>query len=290
MTKKFNINCPICNSNKAVQILKENKFDIYKCLSCDLQFVWPQPNKEALKRTYSKKYFHGNVLTPKGYEDYHQLNHELIKEAKKKIKFIEKYSVEKNLLDIGCGTGIFLEEARRRGYKISGNEISSYALKSLKQKNITCFPGAVESGILPKERFDIITAWDVIEHIPKIKRAFKEVVGSLKEGGYLFLTTPDTQTIDSLLMGRLWYNYKKAPEHVLFLNRKSIAKLSKTSNLKLISVTQWGFYRNLSFLIKRLPLPSFISRSLLSLLKLLKLSNLTFFFPFTDFLVVAKKN
>ncbi|KKR88423.1 MAG: Methyltransferase type 12 [Candidatus Wolfebacteria bacterium GW2011_GWB1_41_12] len=290
MTKKFNINCPICNSNKAVRILKENKFNIYKCLSCDLQFVWPQPDKEALKKTYSKKYFHGNILTPKGYEDYHQLNHELIREAKKKIKFIEKYPVGKNLLDIGCGTGIFLEEARRRGYKINGNEISSYTIKALKQKNISCFPGAVEGGILPKKRFDIVTAWDVIEHIPKIKMAFKEIVGSLKESGYLFLTTPDTQSIDSFLMGKSWYNYKKAPEHVLFLNRKSVTELFKASNLKLISVTQWGFYRNLNFLIKRLPLPRSISNPLLSILKLLRLSDLTFFFPFTDFLVVAKKN
>jgi 2-polyprenyl-3-methyl-5-hydroxy-6-metoxy-1,4-benzoquinol methylase len=283
------ISCPICNYGKTEKIIRQKQFDIIKCLNCGLQFVWPQPKRERLKEIYAKKYFIGNTNTPKGYADYGQLEDELSKEAKKRIALINKYCRRKNLLDIGCSTGIFLEEAKRQGYKVTGNEISPYALKILKQKQIACFPGAVEDGVLPKGCFDIVTAWDVIEHVSEINKTVKEIENSLKDRGYLFLTTPDTQSLDSILMGKYWYNYQKAPEHLLFLNRKAISKLFENSKLKIISIKPWGFYRSLSFLIERLRLPPAISKMLQFIAKFLRMSDLIIFFPFTDFMVIAQK-
>jgi 2-polyprenyl-3-methyl-5-hydroxy-6-metoxy-1,4-benzoquinol methylase len=281
--------CPICGYKKSRTIIKQKKFSIVECLSCNLRFVWPQPEKKKLIKVYAEKYFFGNTHTPKGYANYAQLEQELLKEAKKRLGLIKEYSHQKNLLDIGCSTGVFLEEAKKQGYRVAGNEISPYALKKLKQKKIVCFSGAVENGVLPKGRFDIITAWDVIEHISEIKKTVKEIENSLKTGGYLFITTPNAQSLDSLLTGKSWYNYQKAPEHLLFLNKKSVSKLFENSKLKVVSIKPWGFYRNLSFFIGRLQMPSLIANSLLFILNFLQLSNSIVFFPFTDFMIIARK-
>lgn len=136
----------------------------------------------------NKKKFYGRYN-----EDYYQ---ERIKYYSKKhmIKYI-KYFLKKNeikWLDIGCGLGYFVKEAVEEGVDCYGIDISEYAVKNAIIKDRIKL-GSITNIPFGDETFDVVSAFDVIEHIhPKdTEKAFSEIYRVLKKGGYLIMTTPN---------------------------------------------------------------------------------------------------
>ena len=110
------------------------------------------------------------------------------KEIFKRLEFIEQQGVLAGgkLLEVGCATGDFLRHAKET-YEVWGNDISSFAVDEAKKKNedisdrITS--GLIEAQNYPKESFDVIVMWDVIEHLYDPVDAFKNLLDALKPGG-----------------------------------------------------------------------------------------------------------
>jgi len=283
------MSCPICKNRNINQKIQQASFTIYQCSNCSFEFL-DLKNKSAIKKIYNKNYFHGKLSGVKGYTDYNLLEKDLIRESLAKLTIIKKHSDFKSLLDLGAGTGVFLTEAKKQGYNIFGNDISSYAVKKLRAKKIKAYLGSIENNILPKAEFDIVTAWDVLEHIPNLTKALNSIHNSLKPGGLLFITTPDTGSIDARLLGKNWYGYKKIPEHICFFNKRSLSLLLSSSNFEVISYEKWGFYRSLDFILEKLQNYSNFFKIVRNFIHLTPIKNFSFFFPFTDSLIVAKKN
>lgn len=281
--------CPLCSSTNVQHRLKIDNFKIVKCLNCSLEFIFPLPSDEQTRKIYGKEYFFGKLKGTQGYKNYDDMEKVLMKEAHKKLEVIELFTKERNLLDVGAGTGIFLEAARAKGFQVAGNDISEYSKQKLKEKDIKCFFGSLDNGILPKNQFDIVTAWDVIEHIPNPNKAIKTIFSSLRQGGYLFITTPDTESIDARILGSSWYGYTKIPEHVTFYSRKSLKQLLEGNGFRLIEKKFWGFERDFGFLLKKLTFYHPVFRNLSSVLKFVHLDRLSLFFPLTDCMVIAQK-
>lgn len=282
--------CPVCQDSKISKKITFNRYNLLLCQNCTFEFISPPKSKDKDLHIYNEGYFHGELSGAKGYADYSKLQDQLIKEAIKKINYIQRYTTKKKLLDLGAGTGIFLKEARNRGYQVAGNDISTYAIKHLKQNKIKSFSGSIEKKVLPKQEFDIITAWDVLEHLYKPIEAIQNINSALNAGGFLFLTTPDTKSIDARLLGKNWYGYKKIPEHVSFFNSSSITRLLTDANFEVIEVRPWGFYRNLDFIFNKIQIYSSIFLLLERILtSFTRLKNMTFFIPLTDSIIVAKK-
>lgn len=282
---KFPI-CPVCKSPKTRLKLKLQSHKLYHCQTCTFEFL-PKPKK--IKPIYTIGYFKGQLEGAQGYKDYNSLEVQLIKESAKKLEYIKNITSRNKLLDLGCGTGTFLQMAKSKGFKITGNDISHYAINHLKKNKIPSIKGSIESNILPKNSFDIITGWDVIEHLHNPAAAIKHIHTSLRPDGYLFLTTPDTDRFDARLMGKYWYGYKKIPEHVGFFNSFSMTKLLEDSNFKVINIKPWGFYRDLNFIMEKLQdySPFFIWMN--KLISFTGIQKLSFFIPLTDSIIVAQK-
>jgi 2-polyprenyl-3-methyl-5-hydroxy-6-metoxy-1,4-benzoquinol methylase len=286
---KVKIQCPVCSKTEVKEFLRYQSNNVYTCFSCGVKFVFPPPKARQLKRYYRKGYFEGDKGGACGYKDYVSLESNLKTEAVLKLRLIQKMIKSGNLLDIGAGTGVFVEEARKKGFSVSANDISSFVTEALKERKIKCFLGPVNKKILPKGTFDIITAWDVVEHVFKINEMVEAMNWTLRRGGFLFLTTPDTESLDAKIMGKKWYGYKKIPEHLLFFNRKSITNLLERWNFEVIKIKRWGFYRDLNFMVEKLAGydKSFSFGG--KLLRSFSLGEASLFWPFADFLVVAKK-
>lgn len=283
--------CPFCKNFQAKPVFKTGKYSLISCTSCDLVYLMPMPTKAQIASLYGEEYFNNEMDHAIGYANYNHMEGVLKKEAAKKIEFIKGATNKKKLLDIGCGLGTFLRVAKSKGFDVCGNDISTYAQKYVKSHLKTeFFLGQLTKISLPKESFDIVTAWDVFEHIPEVNRAFSAVNICLKPGGYLFLTTPNIKSWDSKFFGKHWYGYKKIPEHLIFFSPQSIAKILNANGFKVIKTETWGFERDLNFLTKKasIYLPS-IDRILLPLLKLLHLENLSIYLPITDMMVIARK-
>ncbi len=101
-----------------------------------------------------------------------------------------------SLLDIGCSTGVFLSEARRRGWtQLTGNELSPSAA-AVTRKLVGCdvWEDPIEQVPLPPESFTAVTVWEVIEHVPDPRGFVRRILELLKPGGYLAITTPNWES------------------------------------------------------------------------------------------------
>lgn len=284
--------CPFCKNLKSKVIFKNRKYTLVSCAVCFLAYLAPMPTPTQIRKIYQQDYFKNNKDLAGGYGDYQQMEKVLAKESKRKIKFIKKYTDKNKLLDIGCGLGTFLKIAKSTGFNIAGNDISSYAQRVVKNElKVPFYPGEVFKASLPKESFDIVTAWDVFEHIPQVNETFQSVAKTLRPGGFLFLTTPNIKSWDSKVLGKYWYGYKKIPEHLIFFSPESIKKLLKANGFNVIAVKTWGFERDLEFLSQKISLyiPWF-KKFAGPLINLLAFGDKSIYLPVTDMIVVAQKS
>lgn len=283
--------CPFCKNPKAEVLLKNKKYTLVSCTNCSLAYLTPMPTSGQIKKIYQQDYFKNDKDLAGGYGDYRGMEKVLKKESQRRIKFIKTFTNKNKLLDLGCGLGTFLKVARETGFIVSGNDISSHAQKVVKDGlKIPFYQGEVSKANLPKESFDIVTAWDVFEHILQVNETFQSVARSIKPGGFLFLTTPNIKSWDSQILGKHWYGYKKIPEHLIFFSPQSIRKILEANSFNIIATKTWGFERDLQFLSQKISLylPNFqkIADPLLSLLSLREKS---IYLPVTDMIVVAQK-
>lgn len=135
---------------------------------------------------------------------------------------------EKRVLDIGCNTGILLDYARSKGCYTFGIEPSLASLEVLRNKGHIAFP-SIENMT---EKYDVITAFDLIEHLYDLPKFLNHTWEHLADEGVVILLTGDIQSLTARLSKEHWW-YLKAPEHIVF---PSIKYLNSIPGFKLVSV------------------------------------------------------
>ncbi|MFC1841412.1 methyltransferase domain-containing protein [Thermodesulfobacteriota bacterium] len=120
----LNIVCPICGHGDNIYYqIQKNAFYIYRCDSCYLLFVHPQPSNDELFRIYDHNYFmRGNKYLR---NDETESNKQNLNNDKQKLNIIKKYMKNGHILDVGCAMGDFLNYARQEGFEVTGVEISA---------------------------------------------------------------------------------------------------------------------------------------------------------------------
>lgn len=284
------IPCNSCNANNYKIIHKGGSYNVVTCSECGLYYLNPRPNSKSIKSFYQKEYYHGG-LNSTGYSNYSILQTDLELEAKKRLTVIKQYVNKGKLIDIGCGYGHFLNEAKQAGFQVMGLDISEEAIKQLKLRyGIPGQTGEVKKGFLAKSRFEVITAWDVVEHLPNPKISFKAIASIQKTNGYLFLTTPSVDSIDAKLLGKYWYGFKRIPEHLYFFSEKQMSLYLEQLGYKIIRILPWGFYRNIGYCVDQLSRYSLITHKVISkLIKMFGVEGKSYFFPIIDMFVIAQK-
>ena len=175
--------CVICKEKQGKVIFNDNGINILRCQNC----------KHAYSQYEREQDYDGYFQSGIGDRDNFWWD-----EAHKEMynDFCKKYIAGKSgsLLDVGCGLGFFVKKIRGfKSWESYGYEISTSAVEYAKEKfnsqNIFC--GRVEESNFSKNYFDIITLWDVIEHIPDPHQLLNYLRTILKENGILFIHTPN---------------------------------------------------------------------------------------------------
>lgn len=194
--------CNLCGNSTVKDYANFGTYRLQKCSSCGLLFT--DQDSIDMSKMYTKEYFdgvHGNFFSDckKGYE-------ERIPKSKKLqnflhvLKKIKQTKAQGKFMDIGCATGVFLDMAQKEGYNVTGVDVSEFACTYAKENfGIKTLNGKLEDLHIPEKSFDIITMWDVIEHVPDPHKFLKEVHRVLKDDGIIFILTIN----DSSLMGWL---------------------------------------------------------------------------------------
>lgn len=210
--------CYLDNSENTKLLKVVNGFDVYACGDCGLRWVEPR-NKEKIHSLYNERYYKNDTLKT-GYQDYWKHRKRYKKEAKNMLRIVDKVKGLNGLriLDIGCGFGYLLAEAKKYKCQVEGVEISAYARKMAKEKfglnifsNIACLNYF-------KPIFDVVFLIGTIEHLISPKEMLLNIKKILKQDGLLVITTIDTQ-------GMLPVYFLKPPEHLFYFNHHNIALL-----------------------------------------------------------------
>jgi len=256
---KESVNCNLCNKDYARLVLKINGHKIVKCKDCGLVYLNPRLKEKHLHKIYEEEYFKNpefkNSKTQNlfGYNLYIEEKEDIINTFKKRLKTIEKYKKKGKILDVGCATGFFLELAKSKGWEVYGTEISKFAVKHAKDKlNLkNVFYGDLKKIKFKENMFDVVTMFDVIEHLRDPKSTLRYTHKLLKKGGLIAVTTPDSGSLVSKLLGRRWEEFRRAREHTYFFSRKTLSDMLKKTGFEILKIESAGRYFSLKSAVGR---------------------------------------
>lgn len=197
---------------------------MYRCDACHTYFPWPVPSQEQTLELYGQDYFSG-ATEGSGYVDYDRDKQPMVPTFHRYLDRIEHYLPARGtLLDIGAATGFFLKLAKARNWDVIGIEPSAHASERGRSAGLDIRTGCFVKGLFPKESLDVITLWDVIEHVPEPKTLVEASFEALKPGGILALNTPDSRSVLARTLKANWH-LVVPPEHLFLMNSVSLKKV-----------------------------------------------------------------
>ena len=238
---------------------------LVECVNCGLIYVNPRPPFEELAQQYGDQYFHCPEPTFGGYEDYEADRKDFQATFQRRLALLRPW-LEKHrprLLDAGCATGLFLEVAAAAGWDVEGMDISSFALARARERGFRVHQGTLPDPALPAESYDVITLWDVIEHVPDPAAVVRECHRLLKPGGLLAMSTPDAGSFPARLLRGKWLGFRSIDEHLYFFSRATMSAMLSRAGLRVARYHDVGKVLSLPRLIARMRFYSRIAALLL---------------------------
>lgn len=227
--------CPICQSrewrkNKKVldHSVSKEEFDLNECKFCSLLATSPRPNEINLAEYYKSDNYishsgSGNNLINKVY---------LVARSqslKWKLNLVNDLSSKGKILDVGCGTGEFLNTLKKNNWSVSGIEPNRIAREKASKLTSTEIK---ESFSEISDTFDIITLWHVLEHLPNLEDNFNNILKALKLNGTLLIAVPNHKSFDAQQYKEYWAGYD-VPRHLWHFNQNSMVLLLQKYGLSL---------------------------------------------------------
>lgn len=243
-TELTEIPCPICNSKNCKAIYsRADSLDIVSCQSCSFRFVQPQPSQPELNRFYQQGYFSGSHDFHQG-EDY--FNSRQVAIATEQVtgwRFLKSHVnlSQKRLLDLGCADGALLVLARQySASQVVGVEVSAEAADyGRKQYGLEILESSADSLPLANQSFDVVTAFDLIEHVRHPAQLFREVHRILQIGGVFVGGCPDTGCFND--WGGEWIGVRRNMEHLSYFDNRTLSKLAEQVGFEAILLKYRGF-------------------------------------------------
>ena len=223
--------CPICRTMGAGRYVRKEGADYYRCRSCAALFQQPLPAADVMLRYAEVEYAHG------GYRAYVGAREMKIEHFRRRMASIRPRLPHGRLLDVGCSCGYFLEVAAAEGYDIHGVEFSENAIAAARPEIQSC----IRRGSLDNlsngwgTKFDVITAFDVIEHLARPLVFLSEAKGLLARGGVLVLSTPDAGHWLRMLMRSQWPMFQPI-QHLTIFSRRALALALSDAGFGVVSV------------------------------------------------------
>ena len=155
----------------------------------------------------------------------------------------------RRLLDVGCHVGVFVEIAARHGWDTWGVEPSQWAAELAQQAGLQVVEGTMATADFEDASFDVITMWDVIEHLEQPSDEVFQAFRLLKPGGMLVAHTMDLDSVFARLMGNRWPWLMEM--HLYYFTRQTLTKLMEKAGFQVLSVKAEGRYLRLGYLATR---------------------------------------
>ncbi|MFA6449757.1 MAG: class I SAM-dependent methyltransferase [bacterium] len=249
------VDCVLCGIDETDPVFVKEGFHFVKCKKCGLVYVNPQVDTEKAYSWYRKLKSHDiwvdMVLTNDQQKEF---------DTKKFEGFcadLERLIGKKGrVLDVGCSSGHFLDIARKRGWDVAGLELNDKAVKHARDVlGLDVRPQLLNESDFEPESFDVISLWEVLEHVPDPRLVLNDCRKFLKPGGILAILVPNRNALSAMILqeycscfgGRnhLWYFSIDALSKLLIqIGFHPIESETKTILSQVNEITGYMSYRN----------------------------------------------
>lgn len=235
--------CKACAHNEIIEKFIFHNYHVYSCNYCGFSWLNPQPSDLDLSKIYSQHYFldEGDLeLT----EIVNKLKRATAELYLKQLEENSRVSNEKlSLLEIGCGMGDFLLSAQSKGFQVTGLEVTDHLVNLANSRigSTNVYKGYIEDDLFEGKSFDLITFFDVIEHVRNPFDFLGHVNRLLKKSGKVYIVTPSLDSWSAKFLGKNWMEYKI--EHLSYFTKKAMIHL-----LERIGFHKVKFYPNYKIL------------------------------------------
>ena len=222
------VQCIVCDGGSWVKLYRAQdhhygnpgRFQLVRCSSCGLASIDPLPSEEELSSYYPPSYYaHSSFDVPS--RSRQLLNKLLLSDITTKDPQFPKPG---RMLDVGCGTGIFLYQMQQKGWKVQGVEPDPAAVEIGRQHGIEMFCGTLEQADFPAASFDYVRLNHSFEHIRDPIPVLCEIRRILRPDGKLFIAVPDFASTTARWFGEYWW-FLGLPVHVFQYSSKTLPAL-----------------------------------------------------------------
>jgi 2-polyprenyl-3-methyl-5-hydroxy-6-metoxy-1,4-benzoquinol methylase len=216
------------------------KFELIQNSEYGFLETTPQPSSANLPSYYQSEDYISHTDSKRNL--FEKVYHSVRKVSlKSKLNLINSFpSKEKTLLDIGCGTGDFLEIAQQNGWSVHGIEPNQDARKIANTKTNDSVFDTSELLNFRDHSFDVISLWHVLEHLKDLENQMAIFKKLLKPNGRLIIAVPNYKCYDAKYYKQFWAAYD-VPRHLWHFNQKSISKLFSKEFFEVIKVKPMWF-------------------------------------------------
>ncbi|MCZ6900456.1 MAG: class I SAM-dependent methyltransferase [Bacteroidetes bacterium] len=241
--------CPLCSSGHFNNYLicrdhsiSKESFAIVECEVCKFKFTNPRPETNKII-----KYYESDSYVPIANRANTLINliYQLVRKftLKSKIRLINELSTKGNILDVGCGTGHFLQVCVKDGWKVQGVEQSMVARNYAQELlGITIYEQLSDIESL-NQKYEIISLWHVLEHMEDLDQTMVGLKNHLSKNGTIVTAVPNCHSFDAKYYKSFWAGFD-VPRHFYHFTQKTMEELVKRHQMKIRQIIpmKWDAY------------------------------------------------
>jgi SAM-dependent methyltransferase len=226
--------CPACGQTGAKKWLRgpdrfhgrQQAYTLVRCPACSLVWLSQPPTAEEMHRHYTDAY--DQLISAAG-----QNSPERWRDRKQTLA---QYKQSGALLDLGCSSGAFLESLQGKQWELHGIEMSRDSARTAEARSgAQVFVGHILDASFPPGSFDVITCFDVLEHLYEPRRVMARVREWLKPGGIFYVLVPNVDSAEARVFGSYWHGLE-LPRHLFHYSPASLKFLAESAGLREVSV------------------------------------------------------
>jgi 2-polyprenyl-3-methyl-5-hydroxy-6-metoxy-1,4-benzoquinol methylase len=229
------VRCCLCGSDRYRPYLRSRGFTFVKCRGCGLVYQNPQPAPEGLHERYGERYFRYELENDRNFFSLMQLG----------LQDIGFYDIPMDrfdndrFLDVGCATGMLVEEMQNRGWDARGVEICRESARfGIQKRGVRIFAGTLEEAGFADGEFAVVHFSHLIEHVADPLGLLREVKRILSPNGVAVVTTPNVEGFQARLFGSRWRS--AISDHLTLFSKRTLKRMLEKAGYSVVRGVTWG--------------------------------------------------
>lgn len=232
------VHCNLCGADDNTRLHSDSRLCLVRCRRCGLVYVTPRLTEDVIRSLYEEDYFVTGNGARRGYRNYIADQEYFLQTFRKRMRWLERYGEPGGrLLDVGCAAGFFMQVGREHGWEVYGVEPAGCMVDFAHSRlDLEVFEGTLQEAAFRTGFFDVVTLWDVLEHLTDPRQELLEINRVLRPEGLLVLETQNIASWAPRVLGKRWLHYGN-DLHLFHFAPQTITRLLADTGFRVLKIT-----------------------------------------------------